>query len=139
MSPGTGTPQFLARSFERDMEISWRLLESNLAKSIAAGTTQWGLVIFGVLWTLLSAALIPLGVGLCTIIIGPVIIGFGLGWWGKDRGKTRATTYQQLDSRSLAQAVDYSLMKALEVLGVSKDELRVLVAAQMDGIGKLAR
>ncbi len=70
----------------------------------------------------MSIALIPLGVGFCTVIIGPIIIGFGMGWWGKNRGKTKATTYQQLDSRALAQAVDYSLMKTLEELGLAPDE-----------------
>jgi hypothetical protein len=122
---------------QNDLELSWRLMESNAIKSIAAGTTQTGLVVFGIAWTLLSVALMPLGVGFCTVIIGPIIIGVGMGWWGKDRGKTRATTYQQLDSRALAQAVDFSLMRTLETLGVSKDELRTLLAAQMDGIGRL--
>ncbi len=122
---------------EHDMEISWRLFESNLIKGIATGTTQWGLVIFGGIWSLLSIALMPLGVGFCTFIIGPVIMGFGLGWWGKDRGKSNTTLYQKLDSRALAQAIDYSLMRSLEKLGITHDELRILVAAQMEGIGKL--
>jgi len=120
-----------------DLELSWRLFEGNLAKSVASGTGQTVLVVFGILWTLMSIALMPLGVGFCTVIIGPIIMGFGLGWWGKNRGKTNVTTYQQLDSRSLAQAIDYSLMITLENLGVTKDEIRVLKAAQMEGIGKL--
>ena len=121
----------------QDVELSWRLFESNVAKSIFEGMSQGTIVTIGVLWTLLSMALMPIGVGFCTVIIGPIIIGIGMGWWGKNRGKTKATTYQQLDSRALAQAVDYSLMKTLEELGVSGHELRVLQAAQMDGIGKL--
>lgn len=120
-----------------DLEISWRLFEGNLAKSIATGTSQTVLVVFGILWTLISVVLMPIGVGFCTVIIGPIIMGFGLGWWGKNKGKTNVTTYQQLDSRSLAQAVDFSLMTALETLGITKEEVRVLKAAQMDGIGRL--
>ena len=38
-----------------DLEISWRLFEGNLAKSIATGTSQTVLVVFGILWTLMSA------------------------------------------------------------------------------------
>ena len=121
----------------QDLEISWRLFERNVAKSIFAGMSQTTIVIIGVLWTLMSLALMPLGVGFCTFIIGPIIIGFGMGWWGSSKGKTKATTYQQLDSRALAQAVDYSLMKTLDDLGISKDEIRVLQAAQMEGIGRL--
>jgi hypothetical protein len=124
---------------KNDMEISWRLMENNAAKAIVSSTTQWGLVIFGAAWSLLSLALMPLGIGFCTFIIGPIIMGWGLGWWGVEKGKTRATTYQQLDSRALVQAIDYSLMKTLENHGVSKDELRVLLAAQTEGIGKLGR
>ena len=37
----------------------------------------------------------------------------------------------------LAQAVDFSLMTALETLGITKEEVRVLKAAQMEGIGRL--
>jgi hypothetical protein len=122
---------------QQDLEISWRLMESNKIMGIFAGMSQGTLITVGIIWTLISIALMPLGVGFCTVIIGPFLIGMGMGWWGKDRGKTRATSYQQLDSRALAQAVDYSLMKTLENLGVSKDELRVLQAAQMNGIGKL--
>ncbi len=122
---------------QHDLELSWRLMERNLTKSLFAGMSQGTLVTVGILWTLLSLALTPLGVGFCTIIFGPIMIGMGMGWWGQDRGKSRATSYQQLDSRALAQAVDYSLMVTLEELGVSSDELRVLEAAQMDGIGKL--
>lgn len=112
----------IAPQGDHDLELSWRLLEGNPTKTVLEGGTQTGLVIFGVLWTLMSIALIPLGVGFCTVIIGPIIIGFGMGWWGKNRGKTKATTYQQLDSRALAQAVDYSLMKTLEELGLAPDE-----------------
>jgi hypothetical protein len=120
-----------------DLELSWRLFEGNMPKKIVEGTSQTALVVFGILWTLMSIALMPLGAGFCTVIIGPIIIGFGMGWWGKNRGKTNVTTFQQLDSRSLAQAIDYSLMKTLEDLGVSKEEIRVLKAAQMEGIGRL--
>jgi hypothetical protein len=121
----------------QDLEISWRLFEGNVAKGILEGVSQTTLIVVGVLWTLLSIALMPLGVGFCTVIIGPVIMGFGFGWWGAKRGKTKATSYQQLDSRALAQAVDFSLMTCLEKLGVTAEELRVLKAAQMEGIGKL--
>jgi hypothetical protein len=120
-----------------DLELSWRLFEGNITKSVVEGVGQTGLVVFGILWTLLSIALMPLGVGFCTVIIGPVIIGFGLGWWGKNKGKTKVTTFQQLDSRALGQAIDYSLMITLENLGVTKEEIRVLKAAQMEGIGRL--
>lgn len=121
----------------QDLEISWRLFEGNVAKGVLEGVSQTTLIVFGVLWTLMSIALMPLGVGFCTIIIGPIIMGFGLGWWGSNRGKTKATTYQQLDSRTLAQTVDFCLMKTLEGVGITNEELRVIKAAQMDGIGKL--
>ena len=120
-----------------DMEISWRLMEKNWASWLIATLGQTGLTIFGILWIILSLAMIPIGIGVCMIIPGIAMLGVAFGWWGVSRSKSQATTYQQFDSRVLAQTVDYCLMVSLEELGVTADELRVLQNAQMGGIGKL--
>ena len=69
--------------------------------------------------------------------IGLWLLGMGLGWWKGTSGKSRLTNDQMLDARVLAQTLDYCLMTQLEKLGVSANELKVLQAAQMEGIGKL--
>ena len=120
-----------------DLEISWRLLESNPAISVALGMSQSTLVFFGGILTIVGIGMIPFGGGLCVLPFGIWMIGMGLGWWKGTSGKSRLTSDQMLDARVLGQTVDYCLMKQLEKLGVSASELKVLQAAQMEGIGNL--
>jgi len=120
-----------------DLELSWRLLESNPAKSAFLGLSQGATIFVGFVIGAAGVLTIPIGAGLCVLPLGLFIMGMGFGWWGFSRGKTRASTHQQLDSRALVQTVDFCLMSELERLGVSADELRVLRASQTEGVGKL--
>ncbi|MBE7433142.1 MAG: hypothetical protein HS100_04450 [Anaerolineales bacterium] len=120
-----------------DLEISWRLLESNPAKSIALGLSQTTLVYLGGTLAVTGLFLIPFGMGLCVLPFGVWMMGMGLGWWKASSNKSRLTADQMLDARVLAQTVDYCLMKQMEKLGVSATELKILQAAQMEGIGRL--
>jgi len=120
-----------------DLEISWRLLESNSAQSLFLGLSQTTLVWLGAMIAFWGLIFIPLGVGACMIPIGLFMLGTGLGWWRGTANKSRLTADQMLDARVLAQTVDYCLMKQLEKLGVSANELKILQAAQMEGIGNL--
>ncbi|NOH04950.1 MAG: hypothetical protein HND47_24750 [Chloroflexi bacterium] len=123
-----------------DLEISWRLIESNPAKTVVMGMSQGAAVLLGI-WIALCIGLplIPIGVGVFIIGFGVWLMGIGLGWWKYSQNKSRLTTEQMLDSRVLAQTVDYCLMKQLEKLGVAANELRILQAAQMEGIGTIAQ
>lgn len=120
-----------------DLEISWRLLESNPAKSIALGLSQSALVYLGIVVTGAGLILSIVGIGICIIPFGIWMIGLGLGWWKMASNQSRLNSDQMLDARVLAQTVDYCLMKQLEKLGVSTNELKILQAAQMEGIGAL--
>jgi len=119
-----------------DMEISWRLLESNPAVSLFLGLSQQALIWIGGSFALFGLLFFPVG-GFIMLAIGVWLLGMGLGWWKGTSGKSRLTTDQMLDARVLAQTVDYCLMKQLEQLGVSASELKILQAAQMEGIGNL--
>jgi hypothetical protein len=120
-----------------DLELSWRLLESNPGKTLFLGLSQGALVYLGFAVTMAGVILIIAGVGACVVPVGIWMMGVGLGWWGTSQNKSRLTAEQMLDARILAQTVDYCLMAQLDKLGVSSDELRVLQAAQMQGIGNL--
>ncbi len=120
-----------------DLELSWRLLESNPAKSLFLGLSQGTLVYLGVAVAGAGILLSFVGIGLCVFPFGIFMIGSGLGWWKGSSNKSRLTADQMLDARVLAQTVDYCLMKELERLGVSASELKVLQAAQLEGIGNL--
>lgn len=120
-----------------DLELSWKLLESNPAASIFMGLSQGALVYVGLAVTLAGLGLMITGGGLCITPFGIWIMGMGFGWWGMSKNKSRLTADQMLDARVLAQTVDFCLMAQLEKLGVSADELKVLQAAQMQGIGNL--
>ncbi len=109
----------------------------NWSTWLLATLGQTGLIVIGALWILISPILIPIGVGVCMIIPGIAMIGVAFSWWGVNKTKSQATTYQQFDSGVLAQTLDYCLMSALEELGVTAAELRVLQTSQMRGIGKL--
>ena len=119
-----------------DLEISWRLLESNPAMSLFLGLSQTALVWVSISFLLFGLLLFPVG-GFILVAIGVWMMGTGLGWWKVTSGKSRLTNDQMLDARILAQTIDYCLMSQLEQLGVSASELKVLQAAQMEGIGKL--
>ncbi len=119
-----------------DLELSWRLLESNPAMSLFLGLSQTTLVWLGASFALFGLILFPLG-GFIMLALGLWMLGMGLGWWKGTSNKSRLTSDQMLDARVLAQTVDYCLMKQLEKLGVSASELKVLEAAQMEGIGQL--
>lgn len=120
-----------------DLELSWKLLESNPAASIFMGLSQGALVYVGLIVTLAGLGLMITGGGLCITPFGIWIMGLGFGWWGTSRNKSRLTSDQMLDARVLAQTVDFCLMAQLEKLGVSENEIKILQAAQMQGIGNL--
>lgn len=119
-----------------DMEISWRLLESNPAQSLFLGLSQTALIWLGAMFALWGLILFPIG-GFIMVGLGLWMLGIGLGWWKGTSNKSRLSTDQMLDARVLAQTVDYCLMKQLEKIGVSANELKILQAAQMEGIGNL--
>lgn len=119
-----------------DLEISWRLLESNPAKSVFLGLSQTTLVWLGGSFALFGLIMLPIG-GAIMLGLGIWMLGLGLGWWKASSNKSRLTSDQMLDARILAQTIDYCLMKQLEKMGVSASELKILQAAQMEGIGNL--
>ena len=121
---------------KEDLEISWRLLESNPAMSLFLGLSQGTLVWVGGSFALAGLALFAFG-GACITALGVWMLGMGLGWWKGTSNKSRLTGDQMLDARVLAQTIDYCLMTQLEKLGVSANELKILQAAQMEGIGNL--
>lgn len=127
----------IARRGAEDLELSWRLLESDPAKSLFLGLSQGTLVFLGIVVAGAGLILSIVGIGLFMLPLGIFMIGSGLGWWGAAKNKSRLTADQMLDARVLTQTVDYCLMKELEKLGVSASELRVLQAARLEGIGNL--
>lgn len=122
-----------------DLEISWRLLESNPAKSLFLGLSQTALVYVGGIVALAGLTLTPFGMGFCVLPFGIWMMGIGLGWWKGTSQKSRLTTDQMLDSRVLGQTVDFCLMTELDKLGIASSDLRILQAAQMEGIGSLGK
>jgi hypothetical protein len=120
-----------------DLQVSWRLFERNPGKQLFSGMSQSMLVFWGAIITAAGVVTSIFGYGLCLIVGGVAMIGMGLGWWGKSRGKTTASAYEQFDSRVLAQSVDFALMRSLATLGVAQQELRVLRQSSMTGLGNL--
>jgi len=120
-----------------DLELSWRLLESDPTKTFFLGLSQTALVYIGGIFALVGLISIPFGAGLCVLPFGVWLMGMGLGWWKMASNKSRLTADQMLDARVLGQTVDFCLMNELEKLGVSATDLRILQAAQMEGIGNL--
>lgn len=127
----------VAKRGAQDLELNWRLMESNIGKYLVEGTSQAMLIFFGFMCILMGFITLAFGIGVCFFGLGFAILGSGFGWWGSSKGKSKLTVEQQQDSRMLVQTVDYCLMKALEKQGVSQDELRITQAAQTQGIGKL--
>jgi hypothetical protein len=121
---------------KEDLEISWRLLEGNPAVSVFLGLSQTALIWIGGSFALFGLVVLPFG-GYCMVALGLWMLGIGLGWWKGTSNKSRLTADQMLDARVLAQTVDHCLMKQLEKLSVSANELKILQAAQMEGIGNL--
>jgi hypothetical protein len=127
----------IAKRGTKDLELSWRLLEGNPAKGIFKNVTEGAKIYLGV--TIAGAGVLTsiFGFGLAAIPIGAALAGSGIDGLKNNKGARNLTTEQQLDARILTQTVDYCLMSQLEELGVSSDEVRVLQAAQMEGIGRL--
>jgi len=121
----------------QDLELSWRLLESNTSKTAILGLSQLLLIFLGLFVIVVGLILIVAGAGACLVPVGIWMVGSGLGWWGSSRNKSHLTAHEMFDSRVLAQTVDYCLMAQLEKFGVSAEELKILQAAQMQGIGNL--
>lgn len=121
----------------KDLELSWRLLEGNPAKGIFKNVTEGAKIYLGV--AVAGAGLLTsiFGFGLAAIPIGAGLAASGIAGLRNNKSDRNLTTEQQLDARILAQTIDYCLMLQLEELGVSSDEVRVLLAAQMEGIGRL--
>ena len=120
-----------------DLELGWRLFESNANKKLVAGLGQVSLISLAVLCFVFGAITLVFGLGLIPIAVGIFLLGTALGWWNNSRGNTFLTPEQKLDARVLVQTVDFCLMKQLEKLGVSSDEIRILVASREEGMGKL--
>jgi hypothetical protein len=130
----------IARKGKEDLEISWRLFEKNVRTELFWGLSQGALIYLGLIFIGAGIIMIPFGgMGLCGIPFGLFLLGTGLGWWKLGKSKTTASTYQQFDTRSLVQIVDYALMRALASKGVTAQELRVLQRANMSGLGNLAK
>lgn len=127
----------IAKHGALDLVISWRLLESNPAKEIVHGMSQGALITLGVCLILAGLITLMFGFGLLGVIAGVYLTGLGLGWWRRTRNESPLTSEQKLEARQLAQTVDYCLMRQLEQLGISREELRITQAAQMEGIGRL--
>ncbi len=120
-----------------DLELSWRLFESNATRQALLGLSQAGTIYLGI--GLVGAGLLTsiFGYGLCAVPIGIYMIGIGVGWWKNSNQESQLTPEQKFDARALVQTVNYCLMSQLEKLGVSSEEVRTLQASQMEGIGKL--
>jgi len=130
----------IAKKGKEDLEISWRLFEKNIRTEQFWGLSQATLITLGLALIGAGIIMIPFGgMGFCGIPLGLFFLGMGLGWWRLGKSKTTASTYQQFDSRSLVQIVDYALMRALASKGVTAQELRVLQQANMSGLGNLAK
>jgi hypothetical protein len=122
----------IAKRGMMDLELSWRLFEGNIAMNMLKTLGSGSKVYFGI------------AVAGAAILAAPIMLPVGLGLMlsgsrGLNKNKTarNLTTEQQLDSRILAQTIDFCLMKQLEELGISGDEVRVLEASHMEGIGRL--
>jgi len=122
-----------------DLEISWRLLESNPATSLFLGLSQTALIWLGGSFALFGLITLAFGLGVFMLPFGIFLLGIGMGWWKGTSQKSRLTADQMLDARVLGQTVDYCLMTELDKLGVSASDLRILQAAQMEGIGNLGK
>jgi hypothetical protein len=127
----------IAQRGAQDLELSWRLLESNPTKKLLLGLSQGAIIFLGIAFIGAGLLTIMFGFGFCAIPIGVWLVGSGMGWWGKTNRESQLSSEQRKDSRILAQTVDYCLMKELDKLGVSADELRITQEAQTSGIGKL--
>jgi hypothetical protein len=126
----------IAKRGTMDLELSWRLLEGNMAKGILKTLGQGTKAYLGI--AIAGAGVITSFIGGGFMIpLGASMIGSGANGLRNNKYARNLTTEQQLDSRMLAHTVDYCLMSQLEELGVSKDELRVLQESHMEGIGKL--
>ena len=84
-----------------DLEISWRLLESNPAASLFLGLSQTALVYLGGTVALTGVLMLPIGAGGCVLPFGIWMMGIGLGWWKGTSKKSRLTNDQMLDARVL--------------------------------------
>lgn len=122
-----------------DLEISWRLLESNPATSLFLGLSQTALIWLGGSFALFGLITLAFGLGVFMLPLGVFLMGMGMGWWKGTSNKSRLTTDQMLDSRVLGQTIDYCLMTELDKLGIAAGDLRILQAAQMEGIGSLGK
>jgi len=127
----------IAQIGTKDLEMSWRLFEGNPAKGIFKNVAAGAKIYLG--FSVAAAGLITsiFGYGLLAIPVGAGLMGSGIADLKNNKGARHLTAEQQLDARILAQTIDYCLMTELEELGVSSDEVRVLQAAQMEGIGRL--
>jgi hypothetical protein len=122
----------------KDLDISWRLFEKNVTKSVVWGMSQGTLLVLGTLTSIVGLGVLPLyGAGLCLLIPGIVMIGASFGWWRVGRSKTTASTVEQFESRALAQMVHWSLMKAMASNGISSAQVQVLQQANTSGLAKL--
>jgi len=127
----------IAKRGTKDMELAWRLFEGNPAKGVFKAVAQGAKIYVGA--AVAGAGLLTsiFGFGSIAIPIGLEMVSSGMGGLGKNKGARHLTTEQQLDARILVQTIDYCLMLGLEKEGVSSDELRILQASQIEGVGRL--
>jgi hypothetical protein len=128
----------VAQKGAEDLELSWRLFETNVIKSAGQAGSQGLLLLLGIGFIVVGIPLSIFGVGLIGVCLGVICLLMAFFLWVTSRGKTTASAFGQFDSRVLAQNVDYALMKALASSGVAAQELRVLQKGNMGGLGNLA-
>ena len=123
----------------KDLDISWRLFEKNVATGILWGMSQGTLLSVGALLSIVGvgSGLLTGGVGCVLACPGVIMIGAGMGWWMVGRKKTTASTTQQFDSRALANTVHWALMKALASNAISNQHVQVLRRTSEEDLGKL--
>ena len=123
----------------KDLEISWRLFEKNIATGVLWGMSQGTLLAVGILLIIvgMGVGVLTGGIGCVLTCPGVVMMGAGMGWWLVGRGKSTASTTNQYDSRALANTVHWALMRALANQGISDQHLQVLRKTSEPELGKL--
>jgi hypothetical protein len=127
----------IAKRGTKDMELSWRLFEGNPAKGVFKVALEGVKIYIGA--AVAGAGLLTsiFGFGAIAIPIGLEMISSGIDNIRGKKTERNLTAEQQLDARILVQTIDYCLMSQLEKFGVSSDELRILQASRIEGIGRL--
>ena len=113
-----------------DLGISWRLMERNWLTELLQNLPAY------ILWFVSFISLMAfLSGGNANQALGFLCGVPAFFWAWVLYGST--STHQRVGTRMLLVAVDHALMQALEELGVEPEEVRVVRAAQSEGVGRL--